>query len=114
MTKYGKKILEIVEASRSHLTAEQVFDELRGIYLTFEHGILHANAVVEAVPGNTPQPPLSLRIFYLNIIRDQNKHVNLCLFISTEMVDRRPGPRGYSGSSTLPERGGQGPMAAFP
>ena len=31
MTKYGKKILEIVEASRSHLTAEQVFDELRGI-----------------------------------------------------------------------------------
>ena len=31
MTKYGKRIWEIVEASRSHLTAEQVFDELRGI-----------------------------------------------------------------------------------
>ena len=29
MTKYGKKILEIVEASCSHLTAEQVFDALR-------------------------------------------------------------------------------------
>lgn len=30
MTKYGKKIWEIVETSRGHPTAEQVFDELRG------------------------------------------------------------------------------------
>lgn len=29
MTKYAKMILEIVEASRSHMTAEQIFDELR-------------------------------------------------------------------------------------
>ncbi len=29
MTKYGRRILEIVEASRSHMTAEQVFDALR-------------------------------------------------------------------------------------
>lgn len=29
MTKYGKKILEIVESSHSHMTAEQVFDALR-------------------------------------------------------------------------------------
>ncbi len=32
MTKYGKKILEIVETSRNHLTADQVFDALRKIY----------------------------------------------------------------------------------
>lgn len=32
MTKYAKKILEIVETSRSHLTAEQVFAELRKTY----------------------------------------------------------------------------------
>ena len=29
MTRYGKRILEIVEASRSHLTAEEVFQALR-------------------------------------------------------------------------------------
>ena len=29
MTKYEAKILELVTASRSHMTAEQVFDELR-------------------------------------------------------------------------------------
>lgn len=29
MTKYAKKILEIVESSRSHMTAEQIFMELR-------------------------------------------------------------------------------------
>ena len=29
MTKYGKEILEIVETSCSHLTAEQIFDALR-------------------------------------------------------------------------------------
>lgn len=29
MTKYGKKILEIVESSHSHMTAEQVFGALR-------------------------------------------------------------------------------------
>lgn len=32
MTKYTKKILEIVESSRSHLTAEQVFEQLREAY----------------------------------------------------------------------------------
>lgn len=32
MTKYAKKILEIVESSRSHLTAEQVFEQLREAY----------------------------------------------------------------------------------
>lgn len=34
MTKYAKKILEIVDASRSHLTAEQVFAQLRETYPT--------------------------------------------------------------------------------
>lgn len=29
MTKYAKMILEIVETSRSHITAEQIFDQLR-------------------------------------------------------------------------------------
>lgn len=32
MTKYKEKVLEIVEASRSHLTAEQVFAQLRKTY----------------------------------------------------------------------------------
>lgn len=32
MTKYAQKILEIVESSRSHMTAEQIFDELRRSY----------------------------------------------------------------------------------
>ena len=32
VTKYGKKILEIVETSRSHMTAEQVFETLRQTY----------------------------------------------------------------------------------
>ena len=32
MTKYGKKICEIVESSRSHMTAEQVFAALRQAY----------------------------------------------------------------------------------
>lgn len=32
MTKYAKKILEIVESSRSHLTAEQIFEQLREAY----------------------------------------------------------------------------------
>ena len=32
MTKYAKKILEIVEASRSHMTAEQVFLVLKETY----------------------------------------------------------------------------------
>lgn len=32
MTKYTKKILEIVESSQSHLTAEQIFGELRKTY----------------------------------------------------------------------------------
>lgn len=34
MTKYAKKILEIVDASRSHLTAEQIFAQLRETYPT--------------------------------------------------------------------------------
>ena len=34
MTKYAKKIREIIEASHAHLTAEQVFDELRLTYPT--------------------------------------------------------------------------------
>lgn len=54
-------------------------NELRSIYLTLEHGILYTNAVIKTVLGNTSQPSLSLRIFYLYIIRNQNKHVNLCL-----------------------------------
>ena len=29
VTEYGKKILEIVENSRSHMTAEQIFEQLR-------------------------------------------------------------------------------------
>ena len=32
MTKYGTKILEIVSASRSHMTAEEIFDTLRRTY----------------------------------------------------------------------------------
>lgn len=32
VTKYGKKILEIVEASCSHMTAEQIFETLRQTY----------------------------------------------------------------------------------
>ena len=32
VTKYAKKILEIVEQSRSHMTAEQIFMELRRAY----------------------------------------------------------------------------------
>lgn len=34
MTKYAKKILEIVGTSRSHLTAEQIFQALRQTYPT--------------------------------------------------------------------------------
>lgn len=32
MTKYGLKVLEIIEASRSHMTAEQVYEALREEY----------------------------------------------------------------------------------
>ncbi|OUO41077.1 transcriptional repressor [Flavonifractor sp. An306] len=32
MTKYGKKILEIVSSSGSHMTAEEIFDALRQTY----------------------------------------------------------------------------------
>ena len=32
MTKYAKKILELVESSHSHMTAEQIFEQLRQIY----------------------------------------------------------------------------------
>lgn len=32
VTKYAKKILEIVESSRSHMTAEQIFEQLRITY----------------------------------------------------------------------------------
>ena len=32
MTKYAKKIHEIVDASRSHMTAEQIFQELKKVY----------------------------------------------------------------------------------
>ena len=32
MTKYSKKIHEIVESSQSHMTAEQIFHELKKIY----------------------------------------------------------------------------------
>lgn len=32
MKKYGTKILEIVSASRSHMTAEEIFDTLRRTY----------------------------------------------------------------------------------
>ena len=32
MTKYAKEIQRIVERSRSHLTAEQVFEELKQVY----------------------------------------------------------------------------------
>ena len=34
VTKYAKKILEIVETSHSHMTAEQVFETLRQTYPT--------------------------------------------------------------------------------
>ena len=34
MTKYAKKILEIVESSHSHMTAEQIFEQLRHTYPT--------------------------------------------------------------------------------
>lgn len=34
VTKYAKKILEIVEQSRNHMTAEQIFMELRRTYPT--------------------------------------------------------------------------------
>ena len=34
VTKYGKKILEIVSYSRSHMTAEEIFDVLRQTYPT--------------------------------------------------------------------------------
>ena len=34
MTKYAKKILEIVESSNDHLTAEQIFMQLRETYPT--------------------------------------------------------------------------------
>lgn len=34
VTKYAKKILELVETSRSHMTADQIFMELRKTYPT--------------------------------------------------------------------------------
>lgn len=34
LTKYAKRILEIVDSSRSHLTAEQIFAQLRETYPT--------------------------------------------------------------------------------
>lgn len=34
VTKYGKKILEIVSSSHSHMTAEEIFDALRQTYPT--------------------------------------------------------------------------------
>ena len=34
LTKYAKKILEIVDSSRSHLTADQIFAQLRETYPT--------------------------------------------------------------------------------
>ena len=43
MTKYGTKILEIVSASRSHMTAEEIFDALRQTYPTVVLATLNNN-----------------------------------------------------------------------
>ena len=43
MTKYMKKILEIVQTSYAHLTAEQVFQELRRTYPTVAMATVYNN-----------------------------------------------------------------------
>ena len=43
MTKYMKKILEIVQTSYAHLTAEQVFQELRKTYPTVAMATVYNN-----------------------------------------------------------------------
>ena len=43
MTKYAKKIWEIVESSRSHLTAEQLFGEVRRTYPTVALATVYNN-----------------------------------------------------------------------
>ena len=65
-----------------HFREDQVpeLGELRGIYLTFKHRVLHANAVVEAMLGNTPKPPLPFEVFYANIVCDQDEHIYPCLY----------------------------------
>lgn len=43
MTKYEKKILELVTSSHSHMTAEQVFDALRKTYPTVALATVYNN-----------------------------------------------------------------------
>ena len=50
MTKYGKKILEIVSSSRSHMTAEEIFDALRQTYPTVVLATVYRKVSVEGMP----------------------------------------------------------------
>ena len=43
MTKYARKILEIVESSHSHMTADQIFDALRRTYPTVALATVYNN-----------------------------------------------------------------------
>ena len=43
MTKYATKILEIVESSHSHMTADQIFDALRRTYPTVALATVYNN-----------------------------------------------------------------------
>lgn len=43
MTKYPKKIFQIIETSRSHMTAEEIFEELRKTYPTVVRATVYNN-----------------------------------------------------------------------
>ena len=43
MTKYEKQIYEIVNSSQSHLTAEQVFSELKKVYPAVSQATVYNN-----------------------------------------------------------------------
>ena len=50
MTKYAKQILEIVQTSRSHLTADQVFLQLREVYPKVALASVCEEGLVRRVP----------------------------------------------------------------
>lgn len=43
MTKYPKQILQIIQASRNHMTAEQIFQELKQTYPTVVRATVYNN-----------------------------------------------------------------------
>ena len=122
MTKYEKQIYEIVNSSQSHLTAEQVFSELKKVYPAVSQATVYNNLNKlygagrirrVSVEGSPDRYDRTVKHDHL-VCRRCGRLTDVCLEDLTDSLKRQLGGEFFSYENILYLSGVQGKGSAKP